>query len=173
MSDTEKRGRGRPPSWHTRITAPPLAKDLYALLAKIQKSDAFTKCHVYHGADLHGTPMVKWQGRTTGLAFMIASYMGLPNATKTCATPGCCNPFHYLPPDYSGEVLIHGKERSGDVLSTDLEDWADLVEYELDKAMLRLNEATFEEIRAVIPAEDLSDEQLVDTLKYMKEGKDE
>ena len=152
--------KGRPQTWPTKITAPPLAIELYKLIGRLQKSDAFDTCHVYHGAVLHGEPMIKYEGKSTGLPFVIASYIGLPNGPRKCDTPGCCNPFHYLPEGMVGGNLVAGREEKDRTLEIGVEEWADLIDHEADKRRVRMDEITLVMARGWILVEDLSDEQL-------------
>lgn len=107
--------------------------------------------------------MIKFNKRVTSLPFVIASYMGLPYGKQQCTTVGCCNPFHYLPTGV--HILVQGKEEQDRTLDTGLEDWVDLVEYTIDKNMVRKEDVSFETLRALIPAEDLNDEQLTAALE--------
>jgi hypothetical protein len=166
---TERKPRGRPPKWATQITAPAPALELYALIARLAKTpDAFATCHIFHGANLDGTPVIKWQNSVHKLPFVVASYLGLPSAARRCTTDGCCNPFHYLPTDMDGQLLTTGHEKREEMIQSGLADWVDLIDYELDKRMLRVLDVTFDQVREWIPQEDLTDEQLRDALKNMK-----
>lgn len=168
----ERKPRGRPQTWHTKITAPPEALELYALIARLQKSTAFQACHIYHGANLEGVPMVKWDGKSTKLPYIVASYMGLDTSLQQCKTPGCCNPFHYIAPSTTGAALVTTRENPAESMSVGLEEWVELVEWELDRNAMRLETVTFEQVRALIPPEDLLDEQVLSALNYLKEQKE-
>ncbi len=124
-----------------------------------QQSDAFDSCHTYKGANLRGEPMIKFEGNATGLAFVIASYIGLPSSTKKCDTPGCCNPFHYIPNGVE-DRLVQGEEEKDRVLQIGLDEWVDLIDYEADKRAIRKEDVTFEMMRGFIPVEDLDDDHL-------------
>lgn len=160
--------KGRPLTWYKNVTAPPLALEFYAMIAKLQKSDAFAECHVYHGARLGDEPVIKFDKKVTGLPAVIASYIGLPSARRRCTTPGCCNPFHYLPPGSSDETYTHGAEAKENVVEIGMDEWVDLIEFHLDNNLKRIGDVTLEEVRAMIPVEDLSDSQLKSAYDKMK-----
>lgn len=160
--------RGPKVKWNTKITAPPEALALYALIASLQQSDAFNSCHIYHGALLDGVPMVKFKGEVTGLPHVVASYLGLHTSDSQCRTPGCCNPFHYLAQGDVSERLIQVEEISDRVLQPGVEDWLDLIEYAIEENRIRSDvPRTFDLLRPLIPVEDLSDAQLEMALKSM------
>ncbi len=164
----DKPKRGRPQVWPSKIVAPPLAIELYQLIGKLQKSDDFETCHIYKGARLNGEPMIKFNGKSTGLAFVVASYMGLPSSTQKCDTPGCCNPFHYLPNGTDGGRLIEGNE-SKEVIGVhdiSVEEWSDLIDYEIDRRAMKREDVNFDSVRAIVMVEDLSDEQLKAGLQH-------
>lgn len=138
------------------------------MIAKLQKSDAFAECHVYHGARLGDDPVIKFDKKVTGLPAVIASYIGLPSAGRRCTTPGCCNPFHYLPPGAMDETYVHKAEAQEHGVEIGMEEWIDLIEYYLDKEAKRLGDVTLEEIRNMIPEDDLSDAQLQSALNKMR-----
>lgn len=163
------KAKGRPQVWQTKISAPPLALEFYALIAKLQKSEAFATCHIYDGARVDGVPIVKWQGTATKLPYVVASYMGLSSDLQQCGTPGCCNPFHYLPPQHDSALLVQGKEAVSDRVSSDVAEWADLVEYELDKRAKRIATTSFEDLRGWIDPLDLNDSQLTSAINHLKE----
>ena len=163
-----KAPKGRPLTWHKQVTAPALALEFYAMIAKLQKSDAFAECHVYHGARLGDEPVIKFNKKVTGLPSVIASYIGLPSAGRRCTTPGCCNPFHYIPPGASDETYVHKAETPEHVVEVGMDEWIDLIEYHLDNHALRIENVTMEAVRAMIPVEDLSDSQLKSAYDKMK-----
>jgi hypothetical protein len=167
MAKEYRKPRGRPVTWYKDITAPPEALQLYKLIAQLQKSDAFQTCHIFRGASLGGEPVIKFDQKVTKLANVVASYIGLPSAKRQCDTPDCCNPFHYVPP--GEDILVSADEAQNEVLVIGLEDWVDLVEYTMDKHEVKPDHATFEEIRPLIMAEDLLDDQLVAALEHIGE----
>lgn len=165
---------GRPATWPKRITAPPLALELYALIAKLARTPGvFAECHVFEGAALGEIPVIKWEGEVTKLPHVVASHLGLPQGGKQCQTPGCCNPFHYLSGATSVDTLVSAAEQPKEqtfAYGANLEEWVELVEYELDKRGKRVGDVAFEEVRGWILAEDLSDEQIRSALTtlYMR-----
>lgn len=154
--------------WPTRIIAPPLAVEFYKMVGQLQQSDAFDNCHIYTGAQLHGEPMIKFKGRSTSLANVVASYIGLPNGKQQCDTPGCCNPFHYVPMGTADGQLVSADEEANQVLQVGLEEWAELIAYELDKRALRIDAVTFEQMREWIHPDDLTDEQVKAGIEYLR-----
>lgn len=162
-NDAPKR-RGRPPVWQTRIKAPPLALELYRLMARLQNSDAFRTCHVYEGSHDHaGIPMFKFGGKVTAMPYVISTFMGVEYGTKTCQTPGCTNPFHYAPPtDRINPALM---EFVAPTPAVD-EGWTDLIDYYVEDKGIALE---FKPLREAIPLEDIGDDALRGAIEMYKE----
>lgn len=147
--------RGRPPTWHSKIEAPAAALKLYELLAGLQNTDAFRTCHIYSGAmDKHnGIPMFKFEGRVHAMPYVISSFMGLEYGKKTCATPGCVNPFHYAPPSERITPDLNHFQAPQQVGN----DWNDLIDYYVEEVGIALD---YTKLREAIPAEDIDDANL-------------
>lgn len=170
---TKRKPAGKPTTWHTKIAAPAPALELYALIARLMRTPGvFDECHIYSGALLRGEPMIKFQGEVTRLPHVVASYLGLPSDRRRCETPGCCNPFHYLPGDMADNVLVTGQEKGVErpIPQTDpIGDWMELVDFELDKRGFRVGDVTLKQVRAWIPVEDMTDNQIAIALARLKE----
>lgn len=157
---------GRQIMWHTKVTAPPAALALYAAIAAAQKSQAFVDCHVYHGAKgPDGEPLIRFEGKVTGLAGVVASYMGIDIQRQQCSTPGCMNPFHYI-----NSGLAQNPATKTPILGAALLDWVDLVNYAMEENVLRSSQLDFATLRPLIHADDLSDMHLEAAIKHIKES---
>lgn len=165
---TERVRRGRPTIFPSKIVAPPDAMELYRLIAKLQRSDAFDECHIYTGASLSDEPMIKWHGKVTSLPGVVCSFIGMPKGLNQCGTPDCCNPFHWVPREWQDDLLVQSREHMEAPIESGLDDWVDLIDYEADKRMVRVADLTVPMVREWIPIEDLSDEQITMALNKMQ-----
>lgn len=156
-----KKPRGRPSTWASKIAAPPEALEFYRLLAKLQDSTAFSTCHVYSGASTKALPVINWKQTTTGLPFVVASFLGIESDRKLCATSNCMNPFHYSPNKAKANRLITTEAVTPTQLAPSLlEEWRDLVEFYIDTHQVVPELRNYETMRAIIPEDDLSNDQL-------------
>lgn len=161
---TKTKRTGRPPTWMTKIDAPPAAISLYEMIASLQHSDVFKTCHVYSGAhDRHsGVPMFKFEGRVHSMPFVISSFMGIEYGKRTCQTTGCVNPFHYAPP--SERITPDQNHFVPPILPED--GFKDLLDYYVEEVGIALE---FTPLREAIPPEDISDANLRTAIQQYQE----
>lgn len=152
----------RPPTWPERITAPGPAMKVYRAIARSQEKRSFTLCHVYDGASRGELPVIYWEGKITGLARVVGAFMGLEISNKTCKTPGCMNPFHYLKPGNLGDTRVpveRVKDKAPPIhIPIAMGEYIELVQWHIDEKEI-LN-PTFDQLRELIPIEDMSNEIL-------------
>ena len=164
--------KGRPPKWADKIDCPPEAKEFYELIQKLQTSTAFRDCHVFSGASINHVPHISWDNTVTALPKVILGFLGIPYRRQICKTHGCANPFHYVDAGL-GKVTLKGLK--GPIPEPHRPDsneaLIELVEYHIDKAGFEPDEATFENVRPLIPQEDITDELLKLSLVYLKQRK--
>lgn len=147
------------PTWPEKIKAPAEAIKLYRQMAKLQMTKDFQKCHIYEGASTNGVPVVSWDNKVTALPKIICSFMGLPFKKKTCNTPGCMNPFHYVDQVDPTRGKLPQALAPVPVILPSLADYIELVVYHIEENCPNPN-PTFEQLRSIIPAEDITDELL-------------
>ena len=157
------------PNWPERITAPKEAKQLYRWMAKAQLAKAFTECHVYDGANINGVPYVSWENKSTNLPKIVCSFMGLQYSRKTCKTPNCMNPFHYIQTGNLNDSLLPVERELKPVPpppEVSLGDYLETVRYYIEEN--DLTDPDFSQLRPIIPAEDISDEILQKVVNELK-----
>jgi hypothetical protein len=152
----------RPPKWAEKIEAPEEALEFYRIVQKLQTSTAFRECHVYDGATINHVPFISWDSTVTALPKVLLGFLGMPYRHQTCKTHGCANPFHYTDSDPDSPTL-KGMKRPGKApLRPDsTAALVELIEYHIDTADV---EPTFENLRPLIPIEDMSDQLLTVSL---------
>lgn len=148
------------PKWPEKIKAPKDAMKLYRLMAKLQESKDFQKCHIFEGASVNGVPFVSWENKATALPRVVCSFMGLPYKKKTCNTPHCMNPFHFVDQNMVAEnrLPVEQVHQPAQVVTPSLEDFIETVRYYIEEN--DLTNPTFEQLRPIIHADDISDEIL-------------
>lgn len=151
--------------WPEKIEAPEEALELYRLISKLQDSEAFRHCHVFSGANIKGLPHVRWEGRVTNLPKVILSFLALPYKRKMCVTPGCVNPFHYVDLDLaSNEIVTAGVvPQEENFKAPDIDQYVETVRYYIEEN--DLESPSYEQLRKLIPVEDVPDELLQQSLK--------
>lgn len=160
------------PDWPDKIDAPAEALKMYRCMARLQHSKEFQKCHVFKGASSsRGVPLVSWENRTTQLPKVVCSFMGLEYRKKTCNTPGCMNPFHYLSSGKTEDSAfqVERVHEPAPPLVVDMGGYVETIGYYIEKDGVGIDNPTFEQLRALIPAEDMADEILRNALvEYQK-----
>lgn len=160
----------RPPTWHTKITAPEAALEVYAAIAKAAQSEAFKECHVFSGAlNKLGVPVIGADGTSKATSVILGGYIALPlTGRKLCATVGCINPFHYkLAGDFMSQKFVDSPELKRESVSTS--EYMELIEYIRDKNNITAG-ATLQEYRSLIPEDDISTDTLGIVFEAMPEG---
>ena len=148
------------PSWPDRIKAPAEALRMYRYMVKMQQSKAWQQCHVFEGAMRGGIPVISWDSKATSLPKIVCSFMGLQYKKKTCNTPGCMNPFHYVDQgNFQDKMLPVERELSpAEAYQPNFEDFKETVRFYIEEN--DLESPTFEQLRSLIPIEDISDDLL-------------
>lgn len=158
----------RPPKWAEKIKAPDDALEFYRIVQKLQTSTAFRECHVYEGATINHVPFISWEGTVTALPKVLLGFLGMPYRHQTCKTHGCANPFHYTESDPDSPTLKGLKKPAKAPLRPDSNAaLVELIEYYMDQAGVG---ATFQELRPLIPQEDMTDELLTLALANMSDS---
>lgn len=146
---------GRKTEFPTKIKAPEPMLKLYAAIAEVLATpDLLESCHVYHGAHLKGIPVIKYKSRPVSMPRIFANMFALNAGYKTCSTPGCCNPMHYLGKRPSSII------EEAPTMST-LSDDVDTLDYYIETYSLTPD---FSTLRSAIPDDDMSDTRIKEAL---------
>ena len=149
---------GRKVSWPNKIDAPELVLNLYRAIAAVQsKPELFMNCHVFDGANLKHVPYVTVSEETFPLPKLLTHFLGLQYGKKTCATHACCNPMHFARANQPTPLKGLQEAALPLVLATSLDEYVELIKYYVDKHEVT---PTFNNLRGLIPVEDMSDDFL-------------
>jgi hypothetical protein len=158
----------RPVNWPNQINAPEEALELYRLIAKLQRSEAFQHCHTFRGTVIGEVPHVSWEGKVTNLPKIVVSFLGLQYKKKQCLTHGCLNPFHYI--NWNENPTGGELKEIIEVPKPNLDSYKELINYYIEEN--DLTNPTFDQLRKLIPTEDAPDDLLQQAFLEMKEKND-
>lgn len=158
---------GRPANWPNQIDAPEEALELYRLIARLQHSKAFNHCHTFLGTTIGNIPHVRWEGKVTNLPKLICSFVGLEYKKKQCKVYSCLNAFHYT--NYDEYPSTGALLEPITVPKPDLSAYVETLKYYIEEN--NLVKPSLEDLRAIIPVEDISDDLLQQALKELNHEK--
>lgn len=156
----------RPPAWADKVKCPDEARDFYLFLQKNQFNlRSFDECHPFEGASIGHVPHLSLNNKLEALPNLVLAFFGLTRGKRTCMTHNCANFRHYMGEERPKTLSdLHNPPQEIPQQPTTIEAYKETVMYYIDKHDVN----TFEELRPLIPVEDITDELLTIAIESLK-----